>query len=213
MKLAVILLLVFALIGGGVAIVYLAPEPAYSDEELRAFGYVAYPQPRAIPGFDLADASGGRFGPERLRGRFSLLFFGYANCPDICPITMSILAGAEQRLLAAGEPGFQGVLVSVDPERDSAAALAQYVAAFSERFVGVTGPVPRIAAFAKSLHAGFTKAPVADSALGYLMDHSSHVTVIDPDGRHVGFIRSPLDAQKIATLTRALRQRWTDADR
>jgi len=139
MKLALALLLAAVLIGGGVAVVYLSPEPTYSDADLRAFGYVPYPEPRAIPDFDLADAKGGRFVPERLRGRWSLLFFGYANCPDICPITMSILAGAEQRLLATGDPAFQGVLVSVDPERDTADALAQYVAAFSDRFVGVTG--------------------------------------------------------------------------
>ena len=99
--------------------------------------------------------------------------------------------------------------MSVDPERDTPEALAGYVASFSENFVGVTGSAPDIAAFGKSLHAGFAKVPVADSALGYLMDHSSHIAVIDPAGRHHGFIRPPHDAQQLATLTRALTQRWT----
>ncbi len=211
MRIAVVSILIVALVGGGLAVAYFSPEPAYSNDELRAFGFVGYPEPRHIDGFDLVDVAGGRFNPERLRGRWSLVFFGYANCPDICPLTMSVLAKAERRLLAAGDSAFQAVLVSVDPERDTPAALAGYVGAFSDNFVGVTGPVADIKAFGASLHAGFSKAPVADSALGYLMDHSSHVAVIDPGGRHYGFIRSPLDVHKIATLTRALALRWPEA--
>ena len=208
MKIAVLLLLVVGLVAVGAAVAYLAPEPDYSDEELRAFGFTAYPAPRPIPAFALADAQGGEFGPRRLRDRWSLVFFGYANCPDICPVTMSVLGNAERLLKESQQPAFQGVMVSVDPERDSPQALMRYVAAFSEDFVGVTGDVGAIAAFAKSLHAGFAKAPAEDSALGYLMDHSSHLAVIDPDGRHHGFIRPPLDAAKIATLTAALARRW-----
>lgn len=208
MKIAALLLLVVGLVAVGAAVAYLAPEPDYNDEELRAFGFTAYPEPRSIPAFALVDAQGGDFGPRRLRDRWSLVFFGYANCPDICPVTMSVLGQAERLMKDSQQQAFQGVMVSVDPERDSPQALARYVAAFSDRFVGVTGEVGAIEAFAKSLHAGFAKAPVEDSALGYLMDHSSHLAVIDPDGRHHGFIRPPLDAAKIATLTAALARRW-----
>ena len=197
-------LVVVVLIGGGLLMTRFVDAPAYSEEELQAFGFVAYPQPREIPPFDLMDAGGGGFGPERLRGRWTLLFFGYANCPDICPVTLSTLGQAEKLLRKEGDAAFQGVLVSVDPARDKPAALAAYVAAFSERFVGVTGEAEAIQAFAESLHAGFSKTAVEDSALGYLMDHSSHVAVIDPDGRHRGYVRSPLDARKVASLVRAL---------
>lgn len=205
MKATIVCVLAAAgLVAGGLLIARYGAEPAYSAEELRSFGFVAYPAPRDIPPFALEDAAGGTFDAARLRGRWSMLFFGYANCPDICPVTMSTLALAEERLLADGEQAFQGVLVSVDPERDTPAMLRQYVAAFSENFVGVTGDSAAIQAFAESLHAGFAKAPVADSALGYLMDHSSHVAVVDPAGRHRGYVRAPLDARKIASLTRAL---------
>lgn len=205
MKATIVCVLAAAgLVAGGLLVARFGEEPAYTAEELRAFGFVAYPEPRDIPPFELEDAAGGRFDAARLRGRWSMLFFGYANCPDICPLTMSTLALAEERLRADGEQAFQGVLVSVDPQRDTPAMLREYVAAFSEDFVGVTGDVAAIRAFAESLHAGFAKAPVADSALGYLMDHSSHLAVVDPAGRHRGYVRAPLDARKIASLARAL---------
>ena len=208
MKIALVALAVVGLVAAGLGVAYWAPEPAYTDEELRAFGYTGYPAPRPIPAFELVDAGGGAFTPERLRGRWSLLFFGYANCPDICPVTMSVLGSAARRLEEDGKAGFQGVLVSVDPARDTPQALARYVAAFSAGFVGVTGEVADIRAFASSLHAGFAKVPVADSTLGYLMDHSSQLAVVAPDGRHEGFVRGPFDAAAIAALVEALQARW-----
>ena len=208
MKWVLAALLALGLVAGGLAFTGLAPEPGLTDEELAAFGFTAFPEPRMIDAFALADATGEPFDIERLRTRWSFVFFGYANCPDICPTTMAVLGAAEERLLADGDSAFQGILVSVDPERDAPDLLQDYVASFSANFVGVTGSPPAIAAFGKSLHAGFAKVPVEDSALGYLMDHSSHIAVVDPLGRHFGFIRPPHDAQQLATLTRALAQRW-----
>ena len=207
MKLVLVFLLAAGLIGGGLAVAYLLPGHAHSNEELRAFGFTAFPEPRPIDAFRLADANGDAFSLDRLRERWSLVFFGYANCPDICPITLSVLGDAEALLHESQDETFQGIFVSVDPQRDTPQALAQYVAVFSADFVGVTGDVQAIEAFAKSLHVGFSKVPAADSALGYLMDHSNQVAVVDRQGRHYGFIRSPLDAKQIATLMRTLAQR------
>ena len=203
----VVLLVLVGLAVGGVAIAVFLPPSGYSDEELEAFGYSAYPEPRVVEPFELVDAAGGVFDPERLRGRWSLMFFGFANCPDICPIAMSVLGDAAKTLAERGETPFQGILVTVDPERDTPPELAAYVQTFSEDFVGVTGTVADIKAFARSFHAGFSKAPVEDSALGYLMDHTGRVAVVDPEGRHVGNIRSPFDATRIATLYLALADR------
>ena len=203
MKVAVVALLV-AVVVGGLAVIYLGPSTRFSDEELRAFGFTPYPEPRDVGEFILDDAAGGDFGPERLRGRWSFMFFGFANCPDICPITMAVLGEAEQLLLAEGDEPFQGILVTVDPERDSAPLLAEYVGTFSDNFVGVTGPVPSIFAFAKSFHAGFSKTLVEDSELVYTMNHSGRIVVVDPLGRHYGNISSPFDATRLATLYRAL---------
>ena len=208
MKIALVALAALGLVATGLLFATFAPAPASTNEELRAFGYAGYPTARSIPPFELVAADGTLFTPARLRGRWSLVFFGYANCPDICPVTMSVLGNAARRLEADGEAGFQGVMVSVDPERDTPEALARYVAAFSAGFVGVTGEIADLRAFASSLHAGFAKAPVADSTLGYLMDHSSQLAVIAPDGRHDGFVRGPFDAAAVAALVEALQDRW-----
>lgn len=208
MKWVLATVLALGLVGGGLAYAVLAPEPSLTDEELGAFGFMAFAEPRPIDAFSLTDATGEPFDEARLRTHWSFVFFGYANCPDICPTTMATLGAAEARLLAAGDTAFQGVLVSVDPARDTPELLKDYVASFSANFVGVTGAVPDVAAFGKSLHAAFARAPAADSALGYLVDHSSHIAVVDPLGRHYGYIRPPHDAQQLATLTRALMHRW-----
>ena len=203
MKIAVVVLLLAVMVGAGVAVVYLGPGTQLSDEELGAFGFTPYPEPRDVGDFLLTDAAGGNFGPERLRGRWSFMFFGFANCPDICPITMAVLGEAERVLVESGDEPFQGVLVTVDPERDTAPLLLEYVRTFSNDFVGVTGSVPAIFAFARSFHAGFSKNMV-DSELVYTMNHSGRIAVVDPSGRHYGNISSPFDATRLATLHRAL---------
>lgn len=203
MKIAVVALLLVVLVGAGVAVVFLGPGAQLSDEELGAFGFTPYPEPRDVGDFLLTDAAGGDFGPERLRGRWSFMFFGFANCPDICPITMAVLGEAERVLVKAGDEPFQGILVTVDPERDTAPLLLEYVRSFSDDFVGATGSVPDIFAFARSFHAGFSKNMV-DSELVYTMNHSGRIAVVDPSGRHYGNISSPFDATRLATLYRAL---------
>jgi len=208
MKRFAVPLVLVGLVVGGAAIALLWPVTTYSDDELKAFNYSAYPEPRDVGHFELDDAAGGKFGPGRLRGQWSLMFFGFANCPDICPIAMSVMGEAARALEAAGEAPFQGILVTVDPERDTPPVLSAYVRTFSEDFVGVTGSVPEITAFAKSFHAGFSKAPVEDTTLGYLVDHTSRIAVVDPGGRHVGNIGRPFDATRIVTLYRALADRY-----
>jgi len=207
MKVAVLALLLAVLVGAGVAVFYFGPGTQFSDEELKAFNFAPYPAPRDVGDFLLEDAAGGDFGPERLRGRWSFMFFGFANCPDICPITMAVLGEAEKVLVEAGEEPFQGILVTVDPEHDTAPVLLEYVRTFSNDFVGVTGSVPDIFVFARSFHAGFSKELLEDSELGYTMNHSGRIAVVDPSGRHYGNISSPFDATRLATLHRALSSR------
>ena len=207
MKVAVVAALLAALVAAGVAVVYFGPATRFSDEELKAFNFTPYPAPREVGEFLLDDAAGGDFRPDRFQGRWSFMFFGFANCPDICPITMAVLGEAERVLVEAGDEPFQGILVTVDPERDTAAVLLEYVRSFSDDFVGVTGSVPAIFAFARSFHAGFSKNLVEDSELGYTMNHSGRIAVVDPSGRHYGNISSPFDARRLATLHRALSSR------
>lgn len=114
------------------------------------------------------------------RGRVVLLFFGYANCPDVCPAT---LADLKQAMQALGDEAdkVQVFMVSVDPERDSQADLAAFVPTFHPSFVGLTGSPDEVAEIATYYGVYFAKQE-SESALGYLVDHTATVMLVDPDG-------------------------------
>ncbi|WP_456444494.1 SCO family protein [Deinococcota bacterium DY0809b] len=130
--------------------------------------------PRPAPEFRLESASG----PVTLadfRGKVVLVFFGYAHCPDVCPLTLNHLAHLYREL---GEPEqLQVVAISIDPERDTPEAMDRYAKMFHPSFVGLSGPPAAIAKVA----AGFF-VYVRKDETGYL-DHTSTVTLIDPEGR------------------------------
>ena len=203
MKFVAVAALAALVVGLGVIVARLSGEPTLSGEELRALGYRAYDTPRPLPAFALIDDDGGAFDLARLRGQWSLLFFGYANCPDICPVTLAVLAEAERLV---GEGAFQTVLVSVDPERDTPALLDAYVGTFSPRFIAATGTPGELREFAGSVGAAFRKAPGADSEAEYLVDHTGFIAVVNPEARLAGYLRSPFAAASIARVLRALGQ-------
>ena len=174
-------------------------EPLLDEVALREQGTFLLPARREIASFSLTDHRGVEFNNTRLAGHWSLLYFGFTACPDVCPVTLSVLAQVEQKLAAEGQPELlnqlQVYFVSVDPERDDAATLGKYLAAFSPRFVGVTGSHETLAAFAAQLNAAFMKVPDANG--GYVIDHTGNIVIVDPDGRYAGFIKLPHDADKI----------------
>jgi protein SCO1/2 len=147
---------------------------------------------RALPNFSLIDQRGHAFGPEELRGRWSFLFFGYTNCPDYCPTTLTTLAAMEKQLQAGGaalRP--QVVFVSVDAKRDTPAQLAKYVPYFDPEFVGVTAAdQPAIEELARKLGvAVLLSQPKPDGS--YTVDHSAEIFVIDPTGKLAAILTGP----------------------
>lgn len=145
---------------------------------------------RPLPAMDLLDQRGAAFGPERWRGRWSLMFFGFTSCPDICPATLGVLAQVE-KLVADLPPQKrpQIVLVSVDPQRDTPRQLAAYVKFFSPSFTGVTGTQEAIDEFARQMGA-----PVAITKLdggGYTVDHSAAIFLINPAGELRALFSTP----------------------
>jgi protein SCO1/2 len=118
---------------------------------------------------------------------------------------MAELGLAEREVLQddAGGAPFRGVLVSVDPERDDTATLAQYVKAFSPRFLGLRGEREPLANFAQQLNATFAKLPDGD---GYQVDHTANIVIVNPRGHYAGFIKMPHQADTIAATYRALRE-------
>ena len=156
------------------------------------------PEPRAIAPFSLAQSDGTNLTLEELAGRWTLVFFGFTHCPDICPTTLSELAQSEKRWIEALPEDRRPriLLVSVDPERDTPQRTGEYAGFFTPHALAATGSVDALEAFGKSLLLVFAKAPLpgADPD-AYTMDHSSQVVLIDPDGRFAGFIRPQRGAE------------------
>src|SRR5208283_5517355 len=133
------------ILGVGAALVW---QHAAAPVELSIGTYLS-PR-RALPDFSLIDQRGEPFGPANLRGHWSLVFFGYTNCPDFCPTTLTTLAAMQKRLRADKSTLPQVIFVSVDAKRDTPAQLARYVPNFDPDFIGLTAAdQPAIEAVAK----------------------------------------------------------------
>jgi protein SCO1/2 len=132
--------------------------------------------------FTLTSASG-PVSLTGLRGKVVLLFFGYVTCPDVCPTTLGNLEQAFARLSPEERRQAQVVFVSVDPERDTPAILAAYTSSFDVPAVGLTGTPAAIAEVADRYAAQYHRVDLPGSALGYAVNHSAAVSVIDPLGR------------------------------
>jgi protein SCO1/2 len=135
--------------------------------------------------FRLVSHTGQRVSLSDYRGKLVLLYFGYTFCPDVCPATLSEIAGA-MKLLGEDADDIQLVMISVDPERDTPEKLAEYVAHFNPSFLGVTGTQDEISEIA-TFYGIFYEKNEGSAATGYLVDHTATVTVVDQDG-HVKLI-------------------------
>ncbi len=131
--------------------------------------------------FALQDPDGRRVALADLRGRSVLLYFGYTYCPDVCPITLAKLARLKQDL-GDDADRVQVLMISVDPERDTPVALADYVSVFDPTFVGVTGAQAEIDQAGEPYGLYYQKHE-GTAATGYLIDHTARVFLIGPDGR------------------------------
>ncbi|MGD2007153.1 MAG: SCO family protein [Cellvibrionales bacterium] len=177
-----------------------------SASEMQANGLYAFETPRDFGDFQLVDHRGDPFTPNALEGRWTLLFFGFTHCPDICPTTMSFLARLVEQLDGTEAANTQVVLVTVDPARDTPETLADYVPYFDPDFLGVTGEFIEILGFARSLNAPFRKVTADDGS--YQVDHSANVMLINPRGHFHGFFKAPLDLAKVKVTYRSARYLW-----
>ncbi len=185
-----------ALVGGILAANFLlAPPPVPTLSQSTTH----LTTPRSMQAFTLTDHHGVAFDLERLRGHWSFLFFGYTNCPDICPTTLSTLNAVTRNLAALpGAPSApQSIFVTIDPARDTPEQLAKFVPFFNPAFLGVTGTQAAIDALTKQLSIMAFKVE-SDSASGYLMDHSAAILLIDPQGRLHALMSPPFDPTNMA---------------
>lgn len=157
----------------------------------------------AIPGgvtvggpFTLVDTTGASVTDATYRGRWMLVFFGFTHCPDVCPTGLQTITAALDRLGPASA-AIVPIFITIDPERDTAAALAEYVKLFDERLVGLTGTQDQIAVAIKAYRVYAARAHSKDSS-SYLMDHSSFIYLIGPDGAFRALYRHGIGAQELA---------------
>jgi protein SCO1/2 len=155
-----------------------------------------FPEPRPLPAVALTDQDGRALDAGFFAGHWTLVFFGFTQCPDVCPTTLATLArtkAALEDLPPAERP--RVLLVSVDPERDRPAILARYVRFFDPSFLAATGEPAAIATVAAGF--GVPYAKVALSADAYTVDHGSGVFVVGPGGI-TAYSSAPHDATVLA---------------
>lgn len=146
-----------------------------------------------LPEFSASDQRGTAVGRDVFTGQWSLLFFGFTHCPDVCPLTLQVLANARQTLLDAGrEPVPQIVLLSVDPERDTPEVLDQYLNYFGGDIRGITADIAELRKIAKALGIFFEKSFNEDGS--YAMNHSAVVLVINPRAEFHALFSAPHEA-------------------
>jgi len=163
------------------------------------------PEPLSLPAVQLTDQRGLDFSTAELVGTFSLMFFGFTNCPDICPITLQTLANVEAELRAKGLDTPRIVFVSVDPDRDTPAQIERYLGNFSANFVGITGSQqalqPLLAALGVTVERHQHPGEEA-----YNVIHNSTVYLIGPRAEWLAIFSAPHDATVIATDYLRIRQ-------
>lgn len=156
--------------------------------------------------FSLTDPSGKQRTLADFRGKVVVLFFGYTQCPDVCPTTLAALSEVMKTLGPADASRVQVVFVTVDPDRDTPEIMASYVQAFDPSFVGLSGNAEAIARTAKEFKVLYQKQP-GRTPESYTVDHSAGTFVFDPQGRlrlYVGNGQGPdVFVQDIRTLLRA----------
>jgi len=177
-----------------------------TDTEMKINGLYILDTPRNIGELQLIDHHGQAFTRERLQGKWTLVFFGFTYCPDICPTTLAFLNEFVGQLEGTEVEDTAVVMVSVDPARDSVEQLATYVPYFNADFTGVTGEFLDIHRFATALNTPFRKVPGQDE--NYLVDHSANVVLINPRGDYHGFFKAPLDLAKMKVTYRSARILW-----
>jgi protein SCO1/2 len=156
------------------------------------------------PGGDFVlQSTAGPLDTKALRGKVLLVYFGYVNCPDVCPVSMAAGAAALNALTPAERARTQMIMVSVDPERDTPAKLKDYVAYFHPAMLGAVGTPAETAAIAKSFGVGYVRQPNRPDG-GYAVDHSSQTYVVGPDGKLMDMLPLGVATEQVVAAVRKL---------
>ena len=207
-----LLLGIFSLILGVMLGVYTS-NPDVSKPQLSASTLLEPPKAIADPG--LIDQDGKPFGLKQLKGKWHFVFFGYTHCPDVCPSTLYIFKAVAKQLKTSPElyRNIRFILTSVDPERDTADVMKQYVKYYNPDFIGLTGDTNKVYNFSRSLGVIFARnKPEKNNPDNYTVDHGASVLLLNPDGHLQAVFSAPIkpdtllkDLQSIVTYYEATR--------
>lgn len=139
-----------------------------------------------------------------LHGQVVVIYFGYTWCPDVCPTNLAFIASALKTLKPQELERVEVLFISVDPERDDTQRLIQYTGYFHPKIRGLTGRPEQIAEVARHYGAAYLRNEVSGSAMGYTVDHSSSVYLVDPQGRLAKILDHATAPERIALAIRAL---------
>ena len=175
-----------------------------SHQSVPLAGGTWLPEPRALAAFELQDLEGKPFINASLKGHAHLLFFGFSYCPDICPTTLATLSQVLPTSGPSALPDARVLFISIDPERDTAANLHDYLNAFSSRFEGARpASATALQPLLTSLSAIATRVALPDGS--YTMDHTAAVYLLDARGRYRAVFTPPFsvaglraDLQRVA---------------
>ncbi|WP_081024910.1 SCO family protein [Pseudomonas amygdali] len=190
----------------GLILSQLLPGSGSEDQAaLNDAGIVLLPKSRQLPTLSMSDQNGAAVALDGLKGKWTLMFFGYTFCPDICPTTLAQIKQIRTELPEKVVERMRVVLVSVDPDRDTPQQLKQYLGYFDKQYIGLTAPVADIQKLANAVSIPFI--PADTSKPNYFVDHSGNLALIGPDGTQRGFIRAPLNNQKLVKQLPGLLER------
>lgn len=181
-----------------------------TSQLLKQNGAFVFPQAISVSDVSFTNEEGNVVGKQHNIGKWSFLFFGYTFCPDVCPTTLAIMQQMWKNLDSNTKETTQIVLVSVDIERDTPEQLKSYMDYFDPNFTAFTGNAKSLKSLTSQLNAVYAKVErvnadgETDPNLGYLMDHSANIAILDPNGDYYGFIQPPFNSKKLLVIVNAL---------
>ena len=175
--------------------------------ELQDYGALILDKPQALTQFQLLDERGEEFDQQDLVGKWTVVFFGFSHCTDICAPTMSVLGKTYAELKSEEQKEFEIVFVTVDPERDTPAVLGEYVSRFHSDFHGLSGSTKDLGNFASQLKVPYRVIPSSEEET---LGHSANLILINPRGELHGFFKPPFAHGALRVVWRSLRATYSD---
>lgn len=169
--------------------------------------------PNVFPSFNLLNHHGKKTTNDEIKNAWSFVFFGFTNCPDICPLTLSIIDQVIETLSKQEILNTQAILVSVDPKRDTTKQLHEYVRYFNNFTIGLTGSRDEIKQLTQQLGVVYTtpdNETETEANIDYVVDHSAHIFLVSPDGNLFALFSTPHEVETIVNDFKILHTYYTN---